>query len=62
MESFRYGISFGDDQVYQKTVDLATSGGGMVFLTNTDKDKLLEDINEIKRIEEFEVEKIFDIR
>ena len=36
--------------------------GGMVFLTNTDKDKLLEDINEIKRIEEFEVEKIFDIR
>lgn len=27
LESFRYGISFGDDQVYQKTVDLATSGG-----------------------------------
>lgn len=61
LESFRYGISFGDDQVYPKTVDLATSGG-MVFLTNKNKEKLLEDLQEIKRIEEFEVERIFDIR
>lgn len=62
LESFDYAISiFGDDRLYPKTIDLATSGG-MVFLTNEDEAKLHEDLNEIKRMEKFDIETIFDIR
>lgn len=60
MESYQYAISSGDNKVYPKTIDLSTAGG-IVFLTNKDKNKLLDDVNTIKRIEEFETEKLFDI-
>ena len=61
LESYSYALYAGDNRIYPKTIDLATSGG-MVYLTNKDKDKLMEDIEEIKRVEQFEVEKLFDIR
>lgn len=61
LESYYYALSAGNNRIYPKTIDLATSGG-MVYLTNKDKDKLMEDIETIKRVEQFEVEKLFDIR
>lgn len=61
LESFRYAISMGDNRIYPKTIDLATSAG-IVFLVNKNKTKLIEDVNEIKRIEEFEVEKMFELK
>ena len=61
LESFRYAISMGDNKIYPKTIDLATSAG-IVFLVNKNKTKLIEDVNEIKRIEEFEVEKMFELK
>lgn len=62
LESFDYALSiFGDDRLYPKTIDLATSGG-MVFLTNEDEAKLHENLNEIKRMEKFDIEAIFDIK
>lgn len=60
LESYQYAISFGDNRAYPKSIDLSTAGG-FVFLTNKDEDKLLEDLKTTKRIEEFEVEKLFDI-
>ena len=60
LESFQGAISFGDNRVYPKTIDLSTAGG-FIFLTNKDKDKILEDVFTIKRIEQFETEKLFDI-
>ena len=60
LESFQYAISVGENRIYPKTVDLATSSG-IVFLANEDNDKLIEDVETIKRIEKYEVEKIFDI-
>ena len=60
LESYRYAISVGDNRIYPKTIDLATSAG-FVFLVNKNKAKLIEDVNEIKRIEEFEVEKMFEL-
>ena len=59
LESFQYALSFGEGRVFVKTIDLSTAGG-MVFLVNKDYDQLMEDINEVKRIEKDEVEKIFD--
>lgn len=61
LESVRYAISMGDNRIYPKTIDLATSAG-IVFLVNKNKTKLIEDVNEIKRIEEFEVEKMFELK
>lgn len=61
LESYQYAISFGDNKVYPKTIDLSTSGG-IVFLVNKDKNKLMDDVNEIKRIEQFEPEKLFHIK
>lgn len=61
LDSYYCALSAGDNRIYPKTIDLATSGG-MVYLTNKDKDKLMEDIETIKRVEQFEVEKLFDIR
>lgn len=43
-----------------KTIDLSTVGG-IIHLTNKDKEKILEDIETIKQIEQHEIEKIFDI-
>lgn len=60
LESYQYAISSGDNKIYPKTIDLSTAGG-IVFLANKDKSKLLDDVNTIKRIEEFETEKLFDI-
>ena len=62
LESFEYALSFyGGNRVYPKTIDLATCGG-LVFLTNANKKRLFEDLNEIKRMEKSEIEKIFDIK
>lgn len=61
LESYCYALYAGNDRIYPKTVDLATSGG-MVYLTNKNKDKLMEDIKKINRVEQFEVEKLFEIR
>lgn len=61
LESYQYSIPWGDDRVYPITVDLDTCGG-IVFLTNKDKDKLFEDLEEIKRREEFEIDKLFVIK
>ena len=58
--SVQYAISYGDNRIYPKTIDLTTAGG-IVFLANKDENKLLEDLETIKRMEKFEVEKIFDI-
>ena len=60
LESFQYAVSFGDNKAYPKTIDLSTAGG-FVFLTNRDEDKLWEDLKATKRVEEFEVEKLFEI-
>ena len=60
LESYEYALSYGDNKVYPKTIDLAT-GGGVILLTNKNQEKLMDDINTIKRIEKYEVEKIFDI-
>ena len=46
--------------VSPKTIDLSTVGG-IIHLTNKDKEKILEDIETIKQIEQHEIEKIFDI-
>ncbi|WP_296891238.1 hypothetical protein [uncultured Methanobrevibacter sp.] len=61
MESTHYAISFGDNRVYPKTVDLATCGR-IIFLANENESKLYEDLETIKRMEKFEVEKIFEIK
>ena len=61
LESFQYAISFGDDRPYPKMIDLSTAGG-MVFLVNKNHDKVIEDVDEIRRIEKDEVEKIFDYK
>ena len=61
LESFLYASPFGDNELYPKTVDLATSGG-MVFLCNPDEDKIYKDLNTIKRREKFEIETLYDIK
>ena len=60
-ESYMYGASLGDNRTYSKTIDLLTSGGN-VFLVNSDKNKLMEDLNTIRRMEKFEIEKIYKIK
>ena len=61
LESFSYSNPFGENEIYPKTVDLATSGG-MVFLVNANQTKLHQDLDTIKRREKFEVEKLYDIK
>lgn len=61
LDSFEYAISIGDNRVYPKTIDLATCGG-LIFLTNKNRDKLMKDIDTIKRMEKNEIERIFDIK
>lgn len=62
LESLEYSEPVYDgEHFYPKTVDLVTSGG-FVFLTNADKTKLFEDVDTIRRMEKFEVEKIFEIK
>ena len=61
LESFEYGTSMGDNRIYPKTIDLLTSGG-YVFLTNTDKTKLTDDVNTIRRMEKYEIDKLFEIK
>ena len=46
---------------YTKTVDLATSGG-YVYLANNDKSKLKEDLDTIRRMEKYEVDKLFELK
>ena len=60
MESFQYAFSFGDERLYPKTIDLHTCGG-LVYLLNKDKAKLMEDLDVIRNMEKYEVEKMFDI-
>ncbi len=60
LDSHEYAISMGDDRIYPKTIDLHTAGG-LIFLSNKNQEKLIEDINTIKRMEDEEIEKIFDI-
>lgn len=52
---------FDKNYLYTKTIDLITSGG-FVFLTNKNREKLFEDLNEIIRMEKYEVEKLYDIK
>ena len=61
LNSYDYALSFGDNRVYPKTIDLHTIGG-LIFLANADKDQLTKDIKTIQRMEKFEIEKIFDIK
>ena len=60
LESFNCAINLGGGRVYPKTIDLSTVGG-IIHLTNNDKEKILEDVETIKWIEQHEIEKIFDI-
>lgn len=60
LESFNCAISLGGGRIYPKTIDLSTVGG-IIHLTNNDKEKILEDVKTIKGIEQHEIEKIFDI-
>ncbi|AMD18333.1 hypothetical protein TL18_10125 [Methanobrevibacter sp. YE315] len=62
LESFEYADSiFKGEHFYPKTIDLLTIGG-FVFLTNNDETKLFKDLDTIRRMEKFEIEKIFDIK
>lgn len=62
LESLEYVVSiFKGNHFYPKTIDLLTSGG-YVFLTNDDEIKLFEDLDTIRRMEKFEVEKMFEIK
>ena len=60
LESFQYALSFGDEKLYLKTVDLHTCGG-LIYLLNNDKTKLMEDLDVIRNMEKYDTEKIFDI-
>ena len=62
IESIVYTTSiFDKNHLYTKTIDLITSGG-FVFLTNNNREKLFEDLNEIIRMEKYEVEKMYDMK
>lgn len=61
LESFDMAIDFGGGRVYPKTVDLSNCGG-IIQLTNRNKDKLMEDVEFVKRFEKEEFEKMFTIK
>lgn len=61
LESFNCAVAFGEDRVYPKTIDLSTAGG-IIHLINANKDKLIEDVEAVKKMERFEFEKIFEIK
>lgn len=61
LESFERGIQFGGNRPYPKTVDLSTCGG-IVHLTNRNKDKIMKDLDAVKKMEKEEFEKIFTIK
>ena len=52
---------FDGNHFYPKTIDLLTSGG-FVFLFNDDETKIFEDLDVIRDMEKFEIEKIFEIK
>ncbi|AMD17806.1 hypothetical protein TL18_07110 [Methanobrevibacter sp. YE315] len=60
LESFNVAIEFGGNRFYPKTVNLSTIGG-IIHLTHGNKDKLMEDVAFIQRMEKEEIEKIFTI-
>ncbi|AMD17805.1 hypothetical protein TL18_07105 [Methanobrevibacter sp. YE315] len=61
LESADIIIDFGKNRFYPKTVDLSTSGG-IIHLTNRNKDKIMEDLKVIRKIEEEDIEKVFTIK
>lgn len=61
LESFKSAVAFGEDRVYPKTVDLSTDGG-LIYLINADKDKLMEDVETIKNMNKYEIDKILEIK
>ena len=62
LESLRYATPLNEKKLfYPKTIDLLTCGG-YVFLTNTDKTKLQEDRDKIRKMEKYEIDKLFEIK
>lgn len=61
LESFNCAVAFGEERVYPKTIDLSTAGG-IIHLTNADKDRLMEDVETVKRMERFEFNKILETK
>ncbi|AMD17807.1 hypothetical protein TL18_07115 [Methanobrevibacter sp. YE315] len=61
LDSFNYSVSFGENKVYPKTVDLSTAAG-LVHLTNKDWNKLMDDVNFVRKMEKEEIDKIFTIK
>ena len=61
LESVISTIPLGENRIYPKTVDLSTIGG-IIHLVNKDRNKLLDDLNTIKRIEKEEFDKILEIK
>ena len=61
LNSVRDVRHFMEEKFYPKTIDLATSAG-FIYLVNKDEEQLFKDLEEIKRMEKYEIDKLFDIK
>lgn len=61
LESLNIAIEFGGERFYPKTIDLSTCGG-IIHLTHESRNRIMEDVNYIKKIERDHIEKIFTIK
>ncbi len=59
LNSFCYYLSYGENRVYKRTVDL-DSIGGMIYLCSDEKEEVMADLSAIEYLEKESFDKLMD--